>query len=92
MIDAEASVASQRHEDSEVIKEEANGTPAMESAVDTVSLYESDGDAPAVTTGEATEASEAQLRNGVGPRTENKFQSAISAWRSSLRIALQDRL
>lgn len=62
----------------------------MESAADTDSPYDSDRDAPADSFISAKDASTAKLSNGasLAPQEDNKFQSAISAWRSALHNGL----
>ena len=58
----------------------------MESAGDIDSPYNSDRDAPADSYASAKDASTAKLSNGasIPPQEDNNFQSAISAWRSTL--------
>ena len=58
----------------------------MESAADIDSPYNSDRDAPSDSYTSAKDVSAAKLSNGtsISPQEDNKFQSAISAWRSAL--------
>ena len=52
---------------------------------DTVSLYESDRDGPGNGSNATKNASNTPLSNGdsLSSQEDNKFQSAISAWRST---------
>ena len=56
----------------------------MDSAGDTVSPYESDRDAPTDSNVAKKVASSDKLSNVAASTDENKFQGAISAWRSTI--------